>query len=212
MTGLLAKAWRPALLMLGLVAAGLALRGLGLDARVAAAGEGGALAFVALGTLACAVAVPRQVVAYAGGLAFGFWPGAALALAAEVLGCTANFFWARLAARRWAERWLQRAAGGRLDRLNRFLAAQAFTATLTLRLLPVGSNILLNLLAGVSGVLAGRFLLASALGYIPQTAVFALLGGGVQVSAAAQVALAAALFAASIGLGLLLLRRRPVPV
>lgn len=218
---LLARAWRPALLMLGLVAAGVALRDLGLDARIAAAGENGPLAYLAAGTLACAFGVPRQVVAYAGGLAFGFWPGAALALLAEALGCTANFFTARRLARRWAERWLRRLAdgspgngglGGKLDRLDRFLSARTFTATLTIRLLPLGSNIALNLLAGVSGVAAGPFLLASVLGYIPQTAVFALLGGGVRVSQGVQVALAAALFAVSIGLGVLLLRRRPVPV
>lgn len=223
---LLARAWRPALLMLGLVAAGVALRDLGLDARIAAAGENGPLAYLAAGTLACAFGVPRQVVAYAGGLAFGFWPGAALALLAEALGCTANFFTARRLARRWAERWLRRSGdggpgdggpgdgglGGKLDRLDRFLSARTFTATLTIRLLPLGSNIALNLLAGVSGVAAGPFLLASVLGYIPQTAVFALLGGGVRVSQGVQVALAAALFAVSVGLGVLLLRRRPVPV
>ena len=228
---LLVRAWRPALLTLGLVAAGFALRDLGLDARIAAAGENGPLAYLAAGTLACAFGVPRQVVAYAGGLAFGFWPGAALALLAEALGCAANFFTARRLARRWAERWLRRSGdkgsgdgesadggpgiggiGGRLDRLDRFLSARTFTATLTLRLLPLGSNIALNLLAGVSGVAAGPFLLASVLGYIPQTAVFALLGGGVRVSQGVQVALAAALFAISIGLGVLLLRRRPVPV
>jgi uncharacterized membrane protein YdjX (TVP38/TMEM64 family) len=223
---LLARAWRPALLMLGLVAAGVALRDLGLDARIAAAGENGPLAYLAAGALACAFGVPRQVVAYAGGLAFGFWPGAALALLAEALGCAANFFTARRLARRWAERWLRRSGnngsangepgigglGGRLDRLDRFLSARTFIATLTLRLLPLGSNIALNLLAGVSGVAAGPFLLASVLGYIPQTAVFALLGGGVRVSQGVQVALAAALFAISIGLGVLLLRRRPVPV
>ena len=208
---LLDKAWRPALLLLGLVGAGLALRGLGLNARIAAAGENGPLAYLALGTLACAVGVPRQVVAYGGGLAFGFWPGAALAMVAEALGCAADFFWARLLARRWAERWLQRRGAGRLGQLDRFLTARAFTATLTLRLLPVGSNIVLNLLAGVSGVAAGPFLAASVLGYIPQTAVFALLGGGVRVSEGVQVGLAVALFAISTGLGVLLLRRRPVP-
>ena len=207
----LSGAWRPAMLLLGLVGAGLALRGLGLDAHIAAAGENGPLAYLALGSLACAVGVPRQVVAYAGGLAFGFWPGVALALVAEALGCAADFFWARLLARRWAERWLQRRGDGRLGRLDRFLTARAFTATLTLRLLPVGSNIVLNLLAGVSGVAAGPFLAASVLGYIPQTAVFALLGGGVRVSEAVQVGLAVALFATSTGLGVLLLRRRPVP-
>jgi len=233
---LLARAWRPALLTLGLVAAGVALRDLGLDARIAAAGENGPLAYLAAGTVACAFGVPRQVVAYAGGLAFGFWPGAALALLAEALGCATNFFAARRLARRWAERWLRRSdngrsdngrsdngrsdngrsgngvVGGKLDRLDRFLSARTFTATLTLRLLPLGSNIALNLLAGVSGVAAGPFLLASVLGYIPQTAVFALLGGGVRVSQGVQVALAAVLFAVSIGLGMLLLRRQPVPL
>ncbi len=204
-------AGRPVLLLLGLVAAGLALQHLGLDAGIAAAGQRGPLAFVAVATAACAVGVPRQVVAYSGGLAFGFWPGAALALLAEALGCAVDFFWARWAARPWAARWLARAGAGRLDRLRQFLIANTFTATLTLRLLPVGNNLLLNLLAGVSGVTAGPFLLASALGYVPQTAVFALLGGGVRVSQGAQMAVAVALFAVSIALGLILLRRRPLP-
>ena len=200
---------RPALLLLGLLLAGLALRYLGLDAGVAAAGQRGPLAFVAIATAACAVGIPRQAVAYSGGLAFGFWPGATLALLAEVLGCIGNFYWARWVARAWAVRWLAR--GGRLRRLSGFLGANAFAATLTLRLLPVGSNLLLNLLAGVSGVAAGPFLAASALGYVPQTAVFALLGGGVRVSQGTQVAMAAVLLVLSIALGLALARRRSVP-
>ncbi len=204
-------AGRPALLLVGLVMAGLALQHLGLDAGIGAAGQRGPMAFVAVATAACAVGIPRQVIAYSGGLAFGFWPGAALALLAEALGCAADFFWARWVARAWAARWLAHAGTGRLDRLSRFLVANAFTATLTLRLLPVGNNLLLNLLAGVSSVTAGPFLLASALGYVPQTAIFALLGGGVRVSQSAQMALAMTLFAVSIALGLLLLRRRPLP-
>jgi uncharacterized membrane protein YdjX (TVP38/TMEM64 family) len=204
-------AGRPALLLLGLVSAGLALRHLGLDTGVAAAGQRGPLAFLAIATAACAVGIPRQVVAYSGGLAFGFWPGAALALLAEILGCAGDFYWARWVARAWAARWLARGGTGRLERLSRFLGANAFAATLTLRLLPVGNNLLLNLLAGVSSVAAGPFLVASALGYVPQTAVFALLGGGVRVSQGAQVAMAVALLALSIALGLLLARRRSVP-
>lgn len=202
---------RPALLLLGLVAAGLALRRLGLDDGIAAAGQHGPLAFTAIAAVACAVGVPRQVVAYSGGLAFGFWPGAALALLAEILGCIGNFYWARWVARAWAARWLARSGTGRLERLSRFLMANAFVATLTLRLLPIGNNLLLNLLAGVSGVAAGPFLAASALGYVPQTAVFALLGGGVRVSQGVQVAGAVALLALSMALGLLLARRRSVP-
>lgn len=196
---------RPVLLLAGLVLAGLALRGLGLDSTVASAGEHGPALFVALAAGACALGVPRQVAAYAGGLAFGFWAGTALALLAVVLGCVLDFAWARIVARDWAARRLR--AGGRLARLDAFLVANPFTATLTLRLLPVGNNLALNLLAGVSGVAAAPFVLASALGFIPQTVVFALLGGGVRVEHGAQVAVAAGLFAASAGLGVVLMRR-----
>ena len=200
---------RPALLVLGLVGAGLVLRRFGLDDAIGHAGEQGPLVFMALAAVACTVGVPRQAVAYAGGFAFGFWPGAILALTAEAVGCIVNFYWARLVARRWAAAILARSGqkGGRIARLERFLVANAFTATLTLRLLPVGNNLALNLLAGVSGVAPIPFLAASVLGYVPQTAVFALLGGGVRVSQGVQIALAAVLMAASIALGLYLLKR-----
>lgn len=198
------QALNPALLLASLVTVGLLLQRAGLGDLIERAGDKGPLAFVALGGLACTIGIPRQVVAYAAGLAYGFWAGSALALAAELIGCTADFWWARLLARRWTARFLAR---GRMARLDRFLAANAFRATLTLRLLPIGSNVALNLLAGVSGVAAGPFLLASALGYIPQTVVFTLLGGGVRVSGATQMALAAVLMVASIALGITLMRR-----
>ncbi len=201
---------RPVLLAGGLVAAGLLLRAAGLESAVGRAGERGPVVFAAMGAAACAIGVPRQAVAYAGGLAFGFWPGAALALLAEIAGCAVDFWWARTVARGWVARHLARsgAAGGRIARMERFLVANAFSATLTLRLLPVGSNIVLNLLAGVSRIAAAPFLAASLLGYVPQTMVFALLGGGMRVSQAAQLALSGVLMAASIGFGVLLLRRR----
>ncbi len=165
-----------------------------------------------IGALACAAGLPRQVVAYAGGLAFGFWPGLLLAMVAEIIGCAIDFWWARVLARRWVARFLERSAarGGRVARVERFLAANAFSATLTMRLLPFGSNVAFNLLAGVSSVAALPFLLASVLGYVPQTVVFTLLGGGVRVSQGQQIGLAAVLMAASIGLGVVLMRRKPL--
>jgi uncharacterized membrane protein YdjX (TVP38/TMEM64 family) len=206
-------AWKPALMLAGLAGLGLALRTVGFDPRgaVEAAGRQGPIGFVLIGTLACAAALPRQVVALAGGYAFGFWPGCALALVAEMLGCAVDFYWARLLGRRAASAFIDRREGGRLHRLDRFLAERAFTATLTLRLLPFGNNFVLNLLAGVSGVAAAPFLAASLFGYVPQTVVFALAGAGASLSDGAQLGLAVALLAASIGLGFVLLRRRPVP-
>ncbi len=195
--------WKPALLAAGLLAAGLAVRGgWGRDALDAPA-QAGPAAFVLAAAAACALGAPRQVVAYAAGLGYGVWAGCVLAMAAQVGGCAAAFLWARLIARDWA----MRRTRGRLARLDQRLSRHPFSATLTLRLLPVGSNLMLNLLAGVSAVAAGPFLLASAVGYVPQTVVFALLGGGVRVGRAAQVMLAAALFVLAGLLGAWLLRR-----
>ena len=200
--------WKPVLLLGGLLLAGLALRnGWGRSALDAPA-QAGPAAFVLVGAAACALGVPRQVVAYAAGLGFGTWVGCALALVAEVGGCAADFLWARLVARAWAARRIR----GRLARLDGQLSRHPFSATLTLRLLPVGSNILLNLLAGVSAVAIGPFLLASAIGYVPQTVVFALLGGGVRVDRDEQLLLAGLLFVLASALGLWLMRRmRAVP-
>ena len=195
--------WKPALLLCGLLLAGLALRSGWGRAALDAPAEAGPAGFVLLGTLACAIGVPRQVVAYAAGLGFGAWAGCVLALVAEVGGCLIDFLWARLVARDWAARRI----GGRLARLDQRLGRYPFSATLTLRLLPVGSNILLNLLAGVSAVALGPFLLASAIGYVPQTVVFALLGGGVRVDRTLQLALAGGLLVAATGLGVWLMRR-----
>ncbi len=213
MRAVLRLVWKPLLMLAGLAGALLLLRAAGVDPRAAveAAGRQGPAAYVALGAAACAVGVPRQAVALAGGYAFGFWPGMGLALLAEISGCAIDFGWARLLGRRAVLRVLARRQGGRLDRLDRFLTGRAFAATLTLRLLPVGSNLLLNVLAGVSGVAAGPFLLASLLGFVPQTVVFALAGAGAGVSDEVQLGLAAVLLLLSVGLGVLLLRRRPVP-
>jgi uncharacterized membrane protein YdjX (TVP38/TMEM64 family) len=94
-----------------------------------------------------------------------------------------------------------------MARLDAQLSAQPFMASLTLRLLPVGNNVVLSLLAGLSSVSAPAFLVASAIGYVPQTLVFALLGSGVQVSHTEQIVLGGVLFVASAVLGIVLMRR-----
>ncbi len=151
----------------------------------------------------CAAGLPRQAVAFAGGYAFGLKFGIALAMLAQILGCVTDFFWARAFARDWVRARL----GGRLARLDAQLSAQPFMASLTLRLLPVGNNLVLSLLAGLSSVSAPAFLLASAIGYLPQTLVFALLGSGVQVSHSMQITLGIVLFVLSALLGIVLMRR-----
>lgn len=205
-------------LALGLALAGWIVRTLGIapgtdtgmawvDTFIRGQGPWGEALFVAIGTAATAAGVPRQAVAFLGGYAFGAVEGVALSLLAQLLGCAASFGWARLVGRDWAVRRLEGRFGRRLRPLHDRLVRNTFGATLALRLLPVGNNLALNLLAGISGLRLAPYLAASALGYLPQTLVFALLGDGVAVDRTAQLALGAALFIVSVALGLWLLRR-----
>ena len=202
------------LLAAGLLACGALLRQFGgapgtewIDRSVRGAGLRGEVLFVLVGAALCAAGVPRQGVAFLGGYGFGVVLGSALALLAQVLGCAASYAWARLLGRGWAERRLRGRFGHRLRPLRDVLAGSPFGATVALRLLPIGNNLALNLLAGMAGLRAVPFLLGSALGYVPQTLVFALLGKGIRVDGAWQLGLAAALLAISFGIGLWLLRR-----
>ncbi|MBO1073118.1 TVP38/TMEM64 family protein [Roseomonas marmotae] len=163
--------------------------------------------FFLLGALACAVGVPRQAVAFLGGYAFGAWTGTGLSLLAQLLGAAFSFGWAAAIGRDWAERRLTGRMGRRLRGLRDVLAASPFNAALALRLLPVGNNLALNLLAGLSGIPALAFLAGSAVGYLPQTVIFALVGSGVAVDRQWQIGLAAGLFVVSAVLGFWMLRR-----
>ncbi|MFC0410635.1 TVP38/TMEM64 family protein [Roseomonas elaeocarpi] len=202
------------LLALGLALAGWVIREVGEDhglsfasARLRDDGWWGEALFVLVGAGAAAAGAPRQAVAFLGGSAFGVLAGGVLSLVAQVLGCAVDFLWARLVGREWAARRLNGRFGRRLKPVHDVLVGAPFGTTLALRLLPVGNNLALNLLAGLSGVRAAPFILASAVGYVPQTAVFALLGEGVAVDRTAQLILGVALFAVSAGLGWWLLRR-----
>jgi uncharacterized membrane protein YdjX (TVP38/TMEM64 family) len=214
----MAERWRSIakllLLAAGLLAAGALLRQMGgvpgtgwVDREIRGEGFWGELVFVLVGAALTAAGVPRQSIAFLGGYGFGTVLGTALGLLAQLLGCAATYYWARLLGRGWAERRMAGRFGHRLRPLRDTLQAQPFAATLALRLLPVGNNLALNLLGGMAGLAAGPFLAASALGYLPQTVVFALLGKGIRVEGAWQLGLAAALLAVSFGLGLWLLRR-----
>jgi uncharacterized membrane protein YdjX (TVP38/TMEM64 family) len=189
-----------------LVGVGLALRHTGLaDLRSMRATPAGALALVAAGGLLTAAGLPRQAVAFAGGYVFGIWIGVTLSLVAQMTGCGLDYAAAHGMLAVWARRRL--AKGGRLASVHRQLAARPFTATLTLRLLPVGNNVVVNLLAGVAGVRLAPFMAGTLLGYAPQTVIFALLGSGVQIGRGARLAAALVLFGVAAAVGLLLWKK-----
>lgn len=174
-----------------------------IDTAVRGQGWSGNLVFLGMGALTTAIGFPRQVVAFLGGYAFGFLPGLGLALLAALLGCVIGFYYAR-----WMGRSLvAHRFPGRIRKLDEFLRGHPFSMALIIRLLPVGSNVVTNLLAGVSSVRGLPFFAGSALGYVPQTLVFALAGSGVNFDPSLRLTLAAALFVVSSLLGIWLYRR-----
>ena len=141
--------------------------------------------------------------AFGGGYAFGLVEGTLVALLAQVMGCAVAFFYARLLGRSL----IQHRFGPRVRRMDTLLAENTFTSTLLIRFLPVGANVVTNLAAGVSSARALPFLSGSAVGYIPQTLIFALLGTGVQINGSVQIGLSVVLFILSGLLGVALYRR-----
>ena len=174
-----------------------------IDHEVRGKGISGELLFLAVGGVATAVAVPRHIVSFLGGYAFGLALGTALALVATEFGCLLTFAYGRLVARPLVSPRL----GARVRRIEDFLAANPFSMTLLIRLLPVGNNFATCLAAGVSRVPARPFLLGSLAGYLPQTFVFALAGSGIEMGAGLRVAFAVLAFIVSGAVGIWLYRR-----
>ena len=174
-----------------------------IDTQIRGHGISGEVLFLAIGALLTAVGVPRQAVCFLGGYAFGFISGTALSLVASLLGCVLAFYYARLLGRSFVkERFPER-----IRHVDDFLRANPFSMTLLVRLLPVGSNLITNLAAGVSGVQALPFLIGSVIGYAPQTAIFTLLGSGIHFDPMTRIVASAALFIVSGMFGVYLFRR-----
>ncbi|WP_256604832.1 TVP38/TMEM64 family protein [Pseudomonas sp. 57B-090624] len=168
-----------------------------IDAHIRDRGLPGILLFLAMGALFTMVGLPRQIIAFLAGYAFGLLSGTLLGAAAALFGCLITFLYARL----FGRGVLHRRLGRRAARFDRFIQQNPFSMTLLIRLLPVGSNVLTNLAAGISSIRLVPFLAASFVGFLPQTLVFTLVGSGINVAPAARIGTAICLFVISALLG-----------
>lgn len=172
-------------------------------ARLQAASMLELLLFVVIGIAATAIGLPRQLFAFISGFAFGVVPGVALSLTMALIGCAIAFSFSRRFLRVWFLARHQRLVDG-LDALTKH---DAFWKIVMLRFQPLGTNLLTNLAAGVSLLPARSFLMASAIGYIPQMVVFALLGSGTRLGSSTQLTVSLFLLFISFLIGLWLLSR-----
>ncbi len=173
-----------------------------VDALVGDRGATGMLLFVLVSALLGSVGLSRQVIAFLGGYAFGFSNGFMLSMLAVVGACMTTYTVSRGVLRRFLSGRLP----ARVQRIDRFLHENTFSMSMLLRLLPLGSNWIINITAGVSSVRTVPFLLGSALGYVPQMIIFSLVGSGTRVNQFWQVAIAMALFVVAVMIGLAVYR------
>jgi uncharacterized membrane protein YdjX (TVP38/TMEM64 family) len=165
-------------------------------------GATGILVFIAVGAAFTGIGLSRQVLAFVAGYAFGIAAGTALALAGEIGGVLLAFLYARFLGRSFVAHRFPR----RIKQVDDFLQVNPFLMTLAIRLLPVSNNLAVNLLAGVTSVRVVPFVAASAVGHLPQTVVFAMIGSGLSDGLMIKSGLAVALFAISVWIGVYLYR------
>jgi uncharacterized membrane protein YdjX (TVP38/TMEM64 family) len=132
------------------------------------------LGYIALYTTLVALSVPGALVlTIAGGFLFGTWIGGSCAVAGATTGATLIFLAARAGLGDIAHR-----AGPFIARLEAGFRADAFNYLLVLRLVPIFPFWLVNLVPAILGVPLRTFVLATLIGVIPATFVYASLGNG----------------------------------
>jgi uncharacterized membrane protein YdjX (TVP38/TMEM64 family) len=133
-----------------------------------------AVVYVAVYAALVALSVPGgAVLTIAGGFLFGSWLGGVCAVLGATLGATGVFLAARTGLAGLAQR-----AGPLIGKLEAGFRADAFSYLLVLRLVPIFPFWLVNLVPALVGVRLRTYVLATFLGIIPATFVYAGLGSG----------------------------------
>ena len=174
-----------------------------VDRYIASRGMYGVAVYMLCAALLTCVSVPRQLVSFAGGYAFGAVFGTLWATLGVTLGSILTFCYARFLGRDF----IHARFGRRLAGIEDFIARSPFAMTFIVRSLPVGSNLLTNIAAGVTRIPALPFFLGSAAGYVPQNFVFAMLGSGVRLDPFWRTMISAAVYAVSVLFGFCLYKK-----
>jgi uncharacterized membrane protein YdjX (TVP38/TMEM64 family) len=133
-----------------------------------------AFVYIVLYATLVALSVPgAAILTIAGGFLFGTWVGGLCAVIGATLGATAIFLAARAGLGGLAQR-----AGRFIAKLEAGFRDDAFNYLLVLRLVPIFPFWLVNLVPALVGVRLPTYVIATFLGIVPGTFVYASLGNG----------------------------------
>lgn len=144
----------------------------GVRNAVAVAGPWAPVVFVATFASLTLVAAPRNVLTTIGATLFGVAGGIALAWLAALLGAVVAFGIGRWLGRDAVERLTR----GRLRRVAATLRDHDTESVLMARLMPVVPFTAVNYAAGVLGIRFSHFVIGTAVGIVPGTVAYAVLG------------------------------------
>ncbi len=145
-----------------------------LAERAREAGSVGVAIFFAAYVISTVAAVPGSILTLAAGFAYGPIWGLALASPASVAGATCAFVLGRTLLRDWAVR--QVGSSPRARAIDAAIEREGFKLVLLLRLSPLFPFNVLNYLLSLSNVPLRSYVVASALGMLPATALYVYLG------------------------------------
>jgi len=171
-----------AIVALVMIAIWLVLRQLGMPTSFAPValsdwlvrqGELGPLLLMLLMILAVVVGpIPTLPISAAAGLVYGMYTVTAIAVVGALAGSLIAFYLARILGRDAVQKKLEHNPLFSAQGSQRFL----FVAVLLTRLIPLFSFALVSYAAGVTAIHLWRYILATAVGMVPMTFVFAGLG------------------------------------
>jgi uncharacterized membrane protein YdjX (TVP38/TMEM64 family)/glutaredoxin len=118
--------------------------------------------------------LPSFVIAAANGMVYGVFWGAVISWIGGMAGALLNFWLARRLGYGYVRKWAKKAE--MLRRIDQLGGKNGFTVILIARLLPIVSFDAISLLAGLSSIRLGSFLLATGIGQIPGTLLYVILG------------------------------------
>ena len=163
------------------------------------------LLFVFL-SLTTSIGLPRQIAALVAGLNLGVFIGVLVATLATTVGCLITFSVSRYL----LSENIARKYPTKLEQISAFLAEQTFLKALIIRILPLGSNFLTNIIAGVSKVSMPAYVSGSFVGFIPQMILFSLAGSGMRLGATNELAVSIILFIIALLLSVFVVRKHRI--
>lgn len=165
-------------------------------------GGAGLFVFFVLSAFGTFFFVPRQLLSLVAGYFYGVWAALLVVSCGVGLGCLFSMGYGNFLAKKFFQKNMRK----RIHCLENIFTKSTFGIALGIRILPIGCNTLLNMLVGATKIPFWKFWAGSALGYIPQNFIFALLGSAGKTENTTTVLMSVLLYGSLLVVGFVIIK------